>query len=184
MGTRQNSLRDTAEYQRGEAAEDRVTRILQGYGWYVIQSRYYCSPGNPKGPRMYGLSDAYILPDLDASWRGERRWFEVKDKAEVTHYRKEGGEPQHGIDLAHWRDYHRVEEITGNPVFIVVCEDKSGAIYYALQTALMADPHYREVEDCNYGHKGMAYWPRAAMRRWESVFDRRDSCSPPPPSQQ
>lgn len=163
MVTRQTSFRETEEFQRGRAGERLVADYLQRKGWYVIPSYDY-SGEEEKAPRLEGLSEYHVVPDLDVSRDGERRWAEVKTKtaATFTHITQQ---LEHGVAKRHFENYQRVQEITGCPVYVFIYEEQSGALLVACLDSLAVHESRRESRMKKGGcrQEQMIYFARSAF---------------------
>lgn len=109
------------EYQFGLKGEQDIVKLLQENGAFIIPQYNYKEQDDFKGPRMHGLSEEYVLPDLDVSKKGVRVWVEVKTKSGRDLYRKTNTWV-HGFNKRHYEHYRIVEEITSNEVWVVFIE--------------------------------------------------------------
>lgn len=161
------------EYKRGVAAEVDVAHMLQSHGAYVIPQYNYRqgAEGKNKGPRMRCRDHGLVLPDHDVMcpWPGTRIWVEVKAKSNPTPFWIKGGVLQHGIDLSHYNDYLEVEKISGNEVWLVVCEPDNTWIGCGRLRTLKYD-HKRPIN--NYGKGGMIYFNRDVFDPLDVLFAR------------
>lgn len=148
------TIRDSEEFVRGAAGEQRVAAWLQVRGWSIIPSYDYAGPDKDKPPRLQGFKVGYAVPDLDVSREGVRRWVEVKTKWEAVLWRRTN-ELRHGIDLRLLQHYQTVETITGTECWIAVYEESTGALLVQAIRKL-GTPSI----GTDRGNK-MAYWPRA-----------------------
>ena len=136
--------------------------MLHKRGWYVIPSYDFSGPNDDKAPKLQGLGNGFVLPDLDISRNGKRKWAEVKTKDEAT-FTRITQKLEHGIPLRHFRDYKIVREITGCEVFLFVYEIRTGDILYAS----LDNPDFLATKRIYKGNKmslgGMIFWPREAF---------------------
>jgi hypothetical protein len=110
------NFKDNPMYKFGHEAELQIEDLLKSHGAYIIPSYDY-SGDDEKAPRLCGVYNTYVVPDLDVSF-GKRIWVEVKRKTERNkHYKT--GHMVHGIPIRHFNDYRSVEKITGCKVWIV-----------------------------------------------------------------
>jgi hypothetical protein len=162
------NLRDRPEFHRGRRGERLVADLLQRRGWHVIPSYDYAGEGGDKPPRLQGCDCAYPIPDLDVSRGGVRRWVEVKTKAEPT-WTRVTGRLEHGVSLRLYESYRHVQAITGCPVWIVIVEERAGAILCAPLDGL--EPVKRVYNGRKMGRGGMVFWPRKAFAEFPGAFD-------------
>lgn len=159
------SFRDSEEFKKGRAGERVVARFLQNRGWYVLPSYDYAGEDGNKAPKLTGLSAGYVVPDLFAFKDAQAKWVEVKTKNDATFHRI-SQTWEHGIPWRHYQHYQKVQGITGAPVYIVVCEEKSGQ---KLQGSLSALGEPRYSASATMGE--MAFWPRANFTPLSSLPD-------------
>src|SRR3972149_1435615 len=91
-------FKETEKYKKGHTGEKIVTEMLQKRGWYVIPSYDFSGPNDDKAPKLQGLGNGFVLPDLDISRNGKRKWAEVKTKDEAT-FTRITQKLEHGIPL-------------------------------------------------------------------------------------
>jgi len=153
-------LRQTPEFQRGRTGEEATAQFLRSLGWFVIPSYDY-SGAEDKAPRLQGLDIGYVLPDLDVSAYGTRLWVEVKTKygASFTYSTQQ---LEHGIPLRHYLDYLEVERQTGNPVYLAIREEQTGACLIQRLGFLRA-PRITRMKKGGKEQEAMAYFPRDAF---------------------
>jgi len=149
---------DTPEFLRGRNGEQLVAELVMRRGGFVIPSYDYSGSDN-KAPRMQGLRDSHILPDLDVSKRGTRVWIEVKTKAAAS-YTRITKRLEHGIHRRHWDEYRKVQQITGTPVWLVIYEEATGDVLAQAMDEL--DGCRREAKGMAPG--GMVFFPRDAFK--------------------
>ena len=108
---------DTPEFLRGRNGEQLVAELVMRRGGFVIPSYDYSGSDN-KAPRMQGLRDSHILPDLDVSKRGTRVWIEVKTKAAAS-YTRITKRLEHGIHRRHWDESVSYTHLTLPTILLV-----------------------------------------------------------------
>jgi len=160
--TSNTSFRQTEKWKKGRKGELLIADLLKQAGWYILPSYDY-SGEEEKAPRLQGALREYVIPDLDISKNGERRWAEVKtkQKADWTYITRR---LEHGIPLRHYRHYLEVQEITGCDVWLFVYEIEAGDVLFAKLNDL-ADV-LRLYEGNKMSRGGMAFFPRDAFRLW------------------
>lgn len=98
--------------------------IKQRYG--VVMTANICGE-NGHGPRAEDASIGIVLADLQL-FRGARSgWIEVKGKSAPVLYRR-FGRYEHGIDLAKWREYVRLQKESKQTVYLLICETQSAEL--------------------------------------------------------
>ena len=81
----------------------------------------------PHGPRLEDATNGVVLADMQL-YKGVRAgWVEVKSKSSVMYFRKKD-RYEHGIDLDKLNQYWRLQNDTGQPVYLLICELSSGAV--------------------------------------------------------
>lgn len=156
----QSDFRQLPEFKRGRAGEKVVAGWLMERGWHVIPSYDYAGEDGDKAPKMTGKHSAFVLPDLDVAQNGKRMWAEVKTKAEPTLHRKTQT-LEHGINLRHFRDYKRIETVTGCAVYVFVYEECTEEL---LMRPLGEESEGRIYTGPAMGRGGMIFWPRKSFR--------------------
>jgi hypothetical protein len=106
----------------GRLAEQAISRKYIEAGWYVVPT-YAIETGG--APRLVGLLQRFVLPDLQVFRLGDAAWVEVKYKDHADIYQKRR-QWQHGIDLPNWRAYLEVEDRTGIAGRLSILQFKPG----------------------------------------------------------
>lgn len=161
-------FRETEEFKRGHTGELVVSRWLQDQGYYILPSYDY-SGEEEHAPRLEGATDTHVIPDLDASRAGWRGWVEVKTKAQATETRIRGNRLEHGIAKRHWESYHRVQAITGTPVFLAIIEEDTGSLLLASIDNLRGDVRESRMRKGDKQEEFMVYFPRAGFKEYKGV---------------
>lgn len=146
-----SNFRDRPEFVRGRNGEQRVAAWLQERGWYVIPSYDFSGEDGDKAPKMQGLRERIVIPDLDVSRGGVRRWVEVKtkEKPDFTYTTQTW---DHGIE--HYDDYLRVQEETGSEAWLAIYETSTGELLMQSLREL-GKPRRSRMNG-----RPMAYWPK------------------------
>lgn len=155
-------FRERPEFIRGRNAEQRVAEWLQKHGWYVIPSYDYSGEDGNKAPKMHGLRERIVLPDLDVSRGGVRRWVEVKAK-EKPDFTYKTQTWDHGIE--HYDDYVKVQRETGSEAWLAIYEMSSRELLMQSFDALDA-PRRSKLNG-----RRMAYWPRTRFLLYHTFDD-------------
>jgi hypothetical protein len=154
------SLRDSDEFRRGRSGERVIAELLKRRGWFIVPAYDFAGEEGEKVPKMEGLTAAFILPDLDISKGGDRRWAEVKTKTAATLHRR-SGVSEHGIAIRHLQHYRSVESETGCEVWIFIVEENTRL---ALCARLKDLGPGRQYDGPKMSRGGMVFWPRASFR--------------------
>lgn len=147
---------DSPEFLRGRNGEQIVARWLQERGWHIVPSYDYSGQLGDKAPRLQGAHVGYVIPDLDVAKDGMRFWAEVKLKKFPTLHRNTNT-LEHGISLRLYKNYLRVQSITGTPVGVFVLEEADGFLLGASFEEL-GEPRYYDGDKMDRG--GTVFWPR------------------------
>jgi hypothetical protein len=144
----------------GRLFESEFARQADILGYFKCRHCEQLGVTGVKAPMLDGPWAGYRLPDFTLMKDGDLFWVEAKYKSEVTKYRKNDGELQHGIDWPNWVDYVKVSKVSGQRGYLVLGEGCSGTILYAPFKRLAATARHYE------GHQppfDMAYWPRSVF---------------------
>lgn len=158
-------LRDTVEFKRGRAGERRVMDALMAEGEFIVPSYDFCGDNKNKAPRLFGLKSNFVIPDLDASLDGFRKWVEVKTKASAWPYYKTKVYV-HGIDDRHYLHYLEVEKITGCPVFLFILEEDTQEILFSALRHLGVGQVHQGQSRTGWA---MRNWPRENFTLYPSL---------------
>jgi len=154
-------FKSTPLYVKGHTGEVLVAEKLMQLGYFVIPSYDYSGEENNKAPKMKGLMRNFVLPDLDVSSSGSRKWVEVKTKEEAT-FTRVTQQLEHGISLRHYREYQEVERESGSPVYLAVYEIKTGEVLIGKLSELSKCVRIYDGGKMNRG--GMAFFPRSVFK--------------------
>jgi hypothetical protein len=160
LNTRAN-FKSTPLYAKGHNGELLVADKLMQLGYFVVPSYDYSGQENDKAPKMKGLMRSFVLPDLDVSKSGSRKWVEVKTKEDAT-YTRITQQYEHGIPLRHYRQYLEVEKESGCAVYLAVYEIKTGEVLIGRLSELSKLVRIYDGDKMSRG--GMAFFPRSAFR--------------------
>lgn len=116
------------ETVRGRRAELAVSLWLQRTrGWHVLPAYDYAGQGEKKAPRLEGLPQSLVVPDLLGAKDGMTAWFEVKLKTHAD-YTYMTGRRETGIALRLWNHYLEVQALTGLRVWLVFVHEEEDEI--------------------------------------------------------
>jgi hypothetical protein len=141
------------EFLLGRNGEQVVVAWLTQRGWFVIPSYDYSGSERDKAPKLQGLLERFVIPDLDACRGGVRRWIEVKTKSDATLGRL-SKQPEHGIE--HYDEYVRVAAETGTEAWLAILE---------LSTRQLLAQSFEKLgkprQSTSRNGKPMAFWVRS-----------------------
>jgi len=153
---------DTDEFKRGSTGEKIVATYLQQCGYYVIPSYDYSGDDGDKAPKLQGLLQSYVIPDLDIAKDGKRKWCEVKTKHAAT-WTRTTQQWEHGIPKRHLDSYLQVEAITGTEVFLVIYEESTGSLLRQSAQEIAKTGRLSQMKKEGRTQGAMVYFPRDAM---------------------
>jgi len=162
----------------GRLSESAIVSWLRARGNGVI-TVYEIQHEAKMGPRFLAShSRAFVAPDvLCFGGRGQVLWCETKHKTVFSWHRKTG-EWVTGVDLHHFRDYRRVSEETGLPVWLAFlhvsatpdnadkrhnCPDVCPTGLFVGEITRLAQQYNHTHE--NWGRNGMIYWSSRTLCR-------------------
>ena len=105
----------------GREFEDKFSKWLMNKNWFVTPKYLFAGKG---APLLIGKNEKYAIPDIDAAKEGKRIWFECKRKNRMKKY------PATGYPFAHHTNYKKIQEITGDKVFIIFEDNTKQLEYY------------------------------------------------------
>lgn len=152
----------------GQAAESRIARYLMRHG-YAVLPVYEKILDTGKGPQLFTATAELIAPDMFVFSEKQTLWLEAKHKTAFSWHRLTERWVT-GIDLRHYEDYCRVDEVTPWPVVLTFLhlggkakghpEHEAGSpdgLFYATIRALKENENHRHD---GWGRSGMVYWAR------------------------
>src|SRR3972149_6947123 len=148
----------------GKAAESLIARYFMRCG-YVINPIYEIIINEGKGPQLFTMARSLVAPDLLITKPDHlTAWIEAKHKTGFTWHRITGRWVT-GIDLRHYEDYLRVEEITPWPVWLLFLQeggqtkdspvDSPAGLFGNGLHFLRQNENHRSGK---WGKSGMVYW--------------------------
>lgn len=154
----------------GMAGETAIARWLQRRGWAVLPV-YEVIVDRGKGPRLYLPDSSLIAPDFFVFRSGRSLWVEAKHKTAFTWHRKTQRWVT-GIDLRHYEDYCRIDDMTPWPVWLLFLHEggrakdsppnsPAGLFGNALSNLRKCENHRHE----NWGRSGMVYWALESLHK-------------------
>lgn len=161
----------------GRIAESQIARWLISRGNYLlpVYDIEYID-GIPKGPRVFG-NDNMVAPDLLVLGKRKSLWVEAKHKSAFSWYRI-GKCWETGIDLRHYQEYLKVQEISQWPIWLLFLHDGSSPRLGDLKLGCPEDcptglfGNSLNVLNANESHRsdrwgksGMVYWSHGSLRQ-------------------
>lgn len=124
-----------------------------------------------KGPQLYMPDGELIAPDLFVFSTNGAWWVEAKHKTAFTWHRNTGRWTT-GIDLRHYEDYCKVDDLTPWPVWLLFLHEGGQAkdspasspsgLFGNTLMSLRAHENHRSY---NWGKTGMVYWALASLKK-------------------
>jgi hypothetical protein len=165
---------------RGQVGESLIASWIISRGKQVLPI-YEKELHTGKGPRFFTDHGQVVAPDMFVF--PSMCWVEAKHKTVFTWHRI-SRQWVTGIDLRHYAEYQRCEEISGRPVWLmflhrVATPDARDVAHGCPATCpvglftnrlsmLMKTESHRHA---NWGRFGMVYWPVSALRLVASLED-------------
>jgi hypothetical protein len=136
---------------------------------------YECLMETGKGPQIFGPSGSFIAPDMIVFRSDRAIWIEAKHKTAFTMHRVTGRWVT-GIDIRHYKDYCRVDDISPWPVWLLFLhrggqakdsppDSPSGLFGNDLSFLRKTENHRHE----NHGSSGMVYWAISNLKHIASI---------------
>lgn len=100
----------------GAIAEGAIAGWLRRGGFSILPA-YQIEQHTGKGPQLFTATNGLVAPDMLAFGKQDLVWVEAKHKSVFTWYRKTK-EWTTGIDLRHYEEYKKVQQVTGKVVWI------------------------------------------------------------------
>lgn len=169
-----------AKLAHGQLGESAIAKWCISRGNSVLPV-YEKEIDTGKGPRFFTDQGQIVAPDMFLM--PSMRWVEAKHKTVCSWYRI-GGYWCTGIDLHHYSDYQRVQEISRQPVWLLFlhrshtpdpkdvafgCPPRCPVGLYgeALSHLVRNESH----DSRNWGRHGMVYWNIETLRRLSTLDD-------------
>lgn len=168
----------------GRLSESAIVSWLRARGNGVI-TVYEIQHDAKMGPRfLASRSRAFVAPDvLCFGGGGQVLWCETKHKTVFSWHRKTQ-QWVTGVDLHHFRDYQRVANETGLPVWLAflhvsaepIAADRRHNCPFECPTGLFVGEIWRLANEYNHTHEnwgrhGMIYWSSNSLHRLAPAED-------------
>lgn len=124
-----------------------------------------------KGPRLLLPEGDLVVPDLLVFRDDKATWIEAKRKSVFSWHRKTNRWVT-GIDLHHYADYQRIQELHKWPVWLLFLHTESNThehngisptgLYGGSLHRLVREENHRHT---NWGRHGMVYWAESILTK-------------------
>lgn len=165
-------MKPPIDWEKGRPGEVWVRWLYQSRGWYVMTTADYSGKDDNKAPSLLSDRQKLVVPDLLVFRKGQAAWVEVKDYAKPTPTYVTKTE-DHGVTMRLIHDYQQVENISGIPCILAICE-ASGGVVLMRRLADLMKKRGRWPRLNRYGKKQMYYWPRSFFMQ-TSAYDRDEA---------
>ena len=154
----------------GREIEKAVASWLMGRGPRILPVYDYSGLSEGKAPKFTAAvqSDSLVLPDLLGAKEGKSSWFEVKFKDHADFTRKTQ-RLETGISKRLWEHYHKVQEQSGLPVWLIFAHRKENELRCASLASLIGTE--RVYGGSKMGHAGMVFFDYRALRYLARLSD-------------
>ena len=170
----------------GQLAETEIARWIRKRNG-VILPIYDIEYDHGKGPRIFyseedGTDRSLVAPDLLIYKDGKLTWIEAKHKSVFTWYRTKK-QWETGIDLHHYRDYLRVEQVFSIEIWLLFLHEQTRPSH--LDIIHDGCPQFcpvglfgnslKVLKDCEShrssrdGRTGMVYWAHRDLKKIASL---------------
>jgi hypothetical protein len=163
----------TQSLQRGQLGESIIAKWCIARGNSVLPV-YEKEIDNGKGPRFFTPEGQFVAPDMFVM--PSMHWVEAKHKSVFTWHRKSGRWVT-GIDMNHYAQYQRVQQVTRRPVWLLFLHRSSqpdtrdmahgcpatcptGLFGGSLKNLMRNVNHTHD----NWGRHGMVYWAAETLK--------------------
>jgi len=160
----------------GNIGESLIARwLIHKCGASLLPIYASMTANDKKGPRVFAANGNLVAPDLLIKSSKGVSWVEAKHKTVFSWYRKKC-QWETGIDQHHFRDYQRVAELFGFPVWLLFLHtratpDAIDAKYDSCPPTCPTGLFGGRIDelakygrtDARYGRHGMIYWPHGAL---------------------
>lgn len=117
----------------GRTIEQIIARQIQAR--YAVVLTANIETNGQHGPRLEGGGNP-VTTLADFQFYGERHgWVEVKAKSRANFWRVRQ-RAEHGVDADKFQEYCRLQQTTGMPVYILICEYDTGVLLMADVTTM------------------------------------------------
>lgn len=153
-------FRDSPPFLRGRDGELRIAAFLQSRGWFILPASDYSGPAGDRAPKIHGIQEGIVLPDLAIAKKGLLMFAEVKTKWEAT-YTVLTGTLDHGIARRLCRQYVRCQEETGAHVWLFILEERDQILLFQSLDELRKTANISHIYEGDVMDEGgMVFWPR------------------------
>ena len=159
------AFHESPAFLRGREGELRVAALLQSRGWFILPSCDYSGPAGDRAPKIHGIQEGIVLPDLQIAKKGMLLLAEVKAKKEPT-FTILTGTYDHGISRRLCRQYLRCQEEMGAHVWLFILEEKSQMLLFQSIDELRKSSNVSHIYEGDVMDEGgMVFWPRDVFQK-------------------
>lgn len=160
----------------GQAGESVISQWLRRKNWTILPV-YEKILDTGKGPHLFMPEQVLIAPDLFAFQHEKAYWIEAKHKNAFSWFRKDQRWVT-GIDLRHYQEYLKVDELTPWPVWLFFLqkggkakdspEESPAGLFGERLEFLKNNENHRSDK---WGNSGMVYWAKDKLRLLAPLCD-------------
>jgi len=153
-----------AKLRFGQAGESLIANWLKGARGCSVLPVYEIGEDAGKGPQVFTIDGNLIAPDLFAFGQDVSNvwWIEAKHKSAFSWHRNTQRWTT-GIDLRHYEDYLRVQELSPFPVLLLFLHRNGTAKDTPEGKTSPTDRH------ANWGKSGMVYWAETILTKFAEL---------------
>ena len=147
----------------GQMGESLIARWFRERGYNILPV-YETELNTGKGPRVFAAQCEIVAPDLFAFSPERVFWIEAKHKTAFSWHRLTGKWVT-GIDLRHYEDYLRLNQISPWPIWLMFLQrggqakdSSSGSPSGLFGGELGYLSQHENHRHTNWGKNGMVYW--------------------------
>jgi hypothetical protein len=133
------------------------------FGAHVLPTYDYSGLQDDKAPRLIGIDDGIVIPDLLVCCDGKTVWVECKWKSHADFNRKRQIRVT-GISARHYEHYTRVKLISGCRVMLMFLHIAEEEMRGGEIDSLPAISH--RYDGLKMGRGGMIFWDYDLLKRW------------------
>lgn len=159
------------QLQKGRIGEEAISKYMVEKRGCSVLSVYEMPGGDHKGPRLLSPERDLVVPDLFVFRDDKVMWIETKTKS-VFSWHRISKRWTTGIDLHHYRDYLRIQELHSPPVWLLFLHLQSKTtehdgnsptgLYGGSLSYLAGHENHRHD---GWGRHGMVYWAEETLTK-------------------
>ena len=154
----------------GKVGESEIAEWLKRRGHHILPV-YEIEKDQYAGPSVYSCDgESIIAPDMLVFGGKKTFWVEAKHKEAFTLHRISGNMVT-GIDLHHYEEYQRVQELVDWPIWLFFLHRggqakdspiSNSGLYGGELSYLSDNENHRHT---NWGKTGMVYWAESSLKK-------------------